>query len=63
MLRIPQRKPYGTMEGNVKKALKVYFASGFLFLVITKILICHSYDALKKGRNFDQEIDAVQKFT
>lgn len=23
MLRIPQRKPYGTMEGNVKKALKV----------------------------------------
>lgn len=23
LLRIPQRKPYGTMEGNVKKALKV----------------------------------------
>ncbi|CAL5339539.1 unnamed protein product [Camellia sinensis] len=22
LLRIPQRKPYGTMEGNVKKALK-----------------------------------------
>lgn len=25
LLRIPQRKPYGTMEGNVKKALKVVF--------------------------------------
>ncbi|KAJ7948608.1 Peptidyl-prolyl cis-trans isomerase chloroplastic-like [Quillaja saponaria] len=23
LLRIPQRKPYGTMEGNVKKALKI----------------------------------------
>ncbi|KAI8020867.1 hypothetical protein LOK49_LG03G02548 [Camellia lanceoleosa] len=23
LLRIPQRKPYGTMEGNVKKTLKV----------------------------------------
>lgn len=23
LLRIPQRKPFGTMEGNVKKALKV----------------------------------------
>jgi hypothetical protein len=26
LLRIPQRKPYGTMEGNVKKALKVYIS-------------------------------------
>lgn len=26
LLRIPQRKPYGTMEGNVKKALKVSVA-------------------------------------
>ncbi|KAK1583796.1 hypothetical protein Q3G72_026992 [Acer saccharum] len=23
LLRVPQRKPYGTMEGNVKKALKI----------------------------------------
>ncbi|TXG67104.1 hypothetical protein EZV62_008379 [Acer yangbiense] len=23
LLRIPQRKPYGTMEGNVKKVLKI----------------------------------------
>lgn len=23
LLRIPQRKPFGTMEGNVKKALQV----------------------------------------
>lgn len=30
LLRIPQRKPYGTMEGDVKKAIKVmsYRASG-----------------------------------
>jgi len=30
LLRIPQRKPYGTMEGNVKKALKV-FNNFFIF--------------------------------
>lgn len=32
LLRIPQRKPYGTMEGNVKKALKVANAN-YSFLI------------------------------
>jgi hypothetical protein len=32
LLRIPQRKPYGTMESNVKKALKVNFFTLVYFL-------------------------------
>ncbi|KAK1284241.1 hypothetical protein QJS10_CPB21g00701 [Acorus calamus] len=36
LLRIPQRKPYGTMEGNVKKALK---ASLHFFCDITQIAV------------------------
>ncbi|KAL5131405.1 Peptidyl-prolyl cis-trans isomerase CYP37, chloroplastic [Glycine soja] len=33
LLRIPQRKPYGTMEGNVKKALKA-FNNLFIYIFI-----------------------------
>jgi len=35
LLRIPQRKPYGTMEGNVKKVLKVFFIfSSPVFIIV-----------------------------
>jgi hypothetical protein len=33
LLRIPQRKPYGTMEGDVKKAMKVNCLLAFCFTV------------------------------
>ncbi|KAL5131407.1 Peptidyl-prolyl cis-trans isomerase CYP37, chloroplastic [Glycine soja] len=33
LLRIPQRKPYGTMEGNVKKALKA-FNNLFIYIFV-----------------------------
>lgn len=38
LLRIPQRKPYGTMEGNVKKALKV-FDNLFYFLFLSSFVL------------------------
>lgn len=40
LLRIPQRKPYGTMEGNVKKALKVVPFTLF-FYQTNHILYCN----------------------
>lgn len=51
--------------GKCEKSSKGILGFCFSFLVkkIKLKLICHSYDALKKGRKFDKEIDAVQKFT
>ena len=44
LLRIPQRKPYGTMEGNVKKALKVDTTCLFSFF------LSYTFFAFDKGK-------------
>lgn len=46
LLRIPQRKPYGTMEANVKKALKV----GRLLLKFVYFSLCSNISAHPDGR-------------